>query len=77
MIRQHRRYLRAFSAVVLGPSAVAVFAGAELHPYGLTAEAVGASVTFLVAQAAVLSWSRYRLWRARRRLAAFRASRHS
>jgi hypothetical protein len=74
MIRQHHHYGRVLGALVLGPLAVAVFAGAQLHPYGRTAEAVGAYVTFLTAQAAVLAWSSYRLRRARRRLAAFRAS---
>lgn len=73
--RLARSTLRTLASLVLGPLAVAAFAGAQLSPYGRTAEVIGAYLTFLASQAAVLLWARYRLHRARRRLAAFRASR--
>lgn len=67
--------LRAVLRLLIGPLAVAAFAGVQLARYGIAAAAIGAYVTFLVSHHAVRLWARYRLHRARKRLAALRESR--
>lgn len=62
----------AIGRLVLAPLLVALVAAAELAPYGRLKAAAGAYVTFVCAQAVVVSWGRYQLWLARRRLAARR-----
>lgn len=65
-----------FALRVLGPFAVAVFAGvAVASADGPTAGGIGAYLTLLTAQAAVILWGHYHLRRARRRLANLHAAR--
>jgi hypothetical protein len=61
--------------LLVGPLAVAIFAGVQLAPHGHATAAFGAYLTFLASQAAVMLWARYRLRRARKLLAASRQSR--
>jgi hypothetical protein len=61
--------------LVLGPLAVAVFAGIQLAPHGRATAAFGAYLTFLACQAAVVAWTHHNLRRAHKRLAAWRSSR--
>lgn len=63
---------RVLLRLLVGPIAVAVFAGIRLAPYGAFTLAAGAYFTFTVAQGAILVWGRYQLRLARRRAAARR-----
>lgn len=73
---QHRPRLRLLSRrLLLGPFAVAIFAGLQLGSYGTLAAALGAYATFVTAEAAVIGWDRLRLRRARKQIDAFRARR--
>jgi hypothetical protein len=60
---------------MLGPLAVAIFAGFQLGSYGILAAALGAYVTFVTAEVAVIGWDKLRLRRARKQIDAFRARR--
>lgn len=73
---QHRPRLLLLSRLLLGPLAVAIFAGFQLASYGAGIAVVGAYATLVTAEAAVLGWDRLRLRLARRRIDAFRARRH-
>jgi hypothetical protein len=44
--------------LLLGPLAVAIFAGTQLASYGTLAAALGAYATFVTAEAAVLAWDK-------------------
>jgi len=59
----------------LGPLCLAVVVGFELASRGYLTAAVGAYLTALAAEAVVRLWGRYRLHRAKERLAALRAAR--
>jgi hypothetical protein len=63
---------RAVLRLIVGPLAVAIFAGIRLAPYGALTAAAGVYFTFVVAQAAIVLWARYQLRRARSRAAARR-----
>lgn len=65
-----------FALRLLGPFAVAVFAGVGIAKVaGTTAAGIGAYLTLIAAEAAVVLWSRYHLRLARHRLDRLRASR--
>jgi hypothetical protein len=61
--------LRLLARSLIGPAAVATFAGIELRGYGALGAAAGAYVVFVLAQLAVGLWARRQLELARRRLA--------
>lgn len=65
-----------FTIRVLGPLVLAVFAGVEIAAAeGSTAGGLGAYLTLVTAEAAIILWGHYQHRRARRRLAKLRASR--
>jgi hypothetical protein len=61
-------WLIAIVRLFLGPLLVALLAGIGLWRYGVLFATVGAYLTFVATQAAVVWWSRYQLRLARRRL---------
>jgi len=61
---------RAVFRLVLGPLVIAGLAGFEFAGHGTTPTVLAVYLTFVAAQGTVLLWSRWRLQRARRRLAA-------
>jgi hypothetical protein len=56
---------RGLLRLIVGPVAVAIFAGIRLAPYGAVTAAAGVYFTFVVTQAATMFWGRYQLHRAR------------
>jgi hypothetical protein len=63
---------RAIGPLILGSLVAATFAGIELSRYGTIPAAFGAYLVFGTTQAAFISWNRYKLRHARRRIAALR-----
>ena len=60
--------VRAVGRLILGPLTVAVFAAVELSRYGVLTATSASYLIFAATQGVVISWNRYQLRRARRRL---------
>ncbi len=67
--------LRLLGRRLLGPAAVATFAGVELRGYNAAIAAAGAYFVFAVTQISVDVWARWQLRRARHTLALLRSER--
>ena len=67
--------LRLLGRWLLGPAAVATFAGVELRGNGTAVAAAGAYFVLAVTQISIDVWARWQLHRARHRLAVLRSER--